>query len=294
MNVNSSEVFIVTKINNKIITNLDIEKEYRYLVSLNEKLNDLDKNSLMSLAKNSIIKEKIKLNELNKYIEIDIEDPFVVNYIEKFIKTKKFNNQDDFKNYLKKFDLDINEVKTKIAIELFWNELITTKFKSQLVIDIDKLEKEIQEYVKKTKKYNNNYKLIEIVFQPKNENDLISLKAIIKKSILDVGFENTASLYSIADTSKLGGLIGWVKEEQLSKKINDKIKDLEIGGVSKIIKINNTFLYLKIVDKNKVEANLNKEKILNDKIKQKKNEKLTRLSLIYYNKIKLNAVINEN
>ena len=270
MNVNSSEVFIVTKINNKIITNLDIEKEYRYLVSLNEKLNDLDKNSLMSLAKNSIIKEKIKLNELNKYIEIDIEDPFVVNYIEKFIKTKKFNNQDDFKNYLKKFDLDINEVKTKIAIELFWNELITTKFKSQLVIDIDKLEKEIQEYVKKTKKYNNNYKLIEIVFQPKNENDLISLKAIIKKSILDVGFENTASLYSIADTSKLGGLIGWVKEEQLSKKINDKIKDLEIGGVSKIIKINNTFLYLKIVDKNKVEANLNKEKILNDKIKQKK------------------------
>ena len=41
-----SEIFIVAKINEEIITNLDLEFEKRYLVSLNPNLNKLDKKRI--------------------------------------------------------------------------------------------------------------------------------------------------------------------------------------------------------------------------------------------------------
>ena len=40
----------------------------------------------------------------------------------------------------------------------------------------------------------------------------------IKKSIDENGFENTASIFSISDSSKTGGKLGWIKENSLIKK----------------------------------------------------------------------------
>ena len=48
-NVFSTEVNIVMKINNEIITNIDVENEYKYLVGLNKSLDNINKNSFRSL-----------------------------------------------------------------------------------------------------------------------------------------------------------------------------------------------------------------------------------------------------
>ena len=47
-------------INDKIITNLDIEKESEYLKIFNPNLNNLEKKKILELAKNSLINEIIK------------------------------------------------------------------------------------------------------------------------------------------------------------------------------------------------------------------------------------------
>ena len=63
----ASEVKIITKINNEIITNIDIEKEYQYLIALNKSMQDVEKDKIINYAKQSIIKEKIKKIELQKF-----------------------------------------------------------------------------------------------------------------------------------------------------------------------------------------------------------------------------------
>ena len=55
-----SEVFIIAKVNEEIITNIDVDFEKKYLVSLNPNLSKLDKNRITEYAKDSLINEKIK------------------------------------------------------------------------------------------------------------------------------------------------------------------------------------------------------------------------------------------
>ena len=75
--LNAFENKILFKINNEIVTSVDLLNELNYLVMINKKFNNLEKNVVFEISKNSIIKEKIKLIELSKYFEeLDIEKKF--------------------------------------------------------------------------------------------------------------------------------------------------------------------------------------------------------------------------
>ena len=54
----SFESYVILKVNNKIITNVDIDNEYRYLIALNTDLKNIDKKKVMTIAKNSILRGK--------------------------------------------------------------------------------------------------------------------------------------------------------------------------------------------------------------------------------------------
>ena len=56
----SSEIKIIYKINDTIITTQDIENEYKYLKALNINLANLPKKELQKTASQSLIREKIK------------------------------------------------------------------------------------------------------------------------------------------------------------------------------------------------------------------------------------------
>ena len=123
-----------------------------------------------------------------------------------------------------------------------------------------------------------------------------SLEELIKKinsSIASIGFENTANIYSIADSAKFGGKIGSIKQSNLSKKIIDEIENLEEGQISQVIQIGNNFLILKI-DKSKViKQKIDKNKELEKMIKFETNKQLNQFSKIYFSKSKMNYTINE-
>ena len=56
----SKEVKIIAKIGSQILTNIDIENEYKYLVSLNNDYQKLEKNKIYNFAKSSLLREKLK------------------------------------------------------------------------------------------------------------------------------------------------------------------------------------------------------------------------------------------
>ena len=204
---------IVMKINNQIITTFDLEKESNYLLALNPKLKDLSKNDLLDLAKRSITKEMIRKSEITKYKDLNLQNSQINNVLDSITQNLGFANQSQFEVYLRDFNISIDDLREKIEIENEWKNLIYSKYSSSIKIDKVSLANKIDTLSKE--KFSVEYNLSEIVFDKKQN---ISLKEYSKKiyeSIEINGFENTANLYSISDSSKVGGKIGWVKKKQL-------------------------------------------------------------------------------
>ena len=290
-NINANEVNIVAKVKNEIITSTDINNEINYLLALNNEMKDLNKNTIYELAKRSMVNEIVKKQELLKYFDFSKNTEVFEGLFVNFFQTMNFNNEEDFADYLKSFDLKISDVKKKIQIETLWNELIYGKYKSKVNIDIEKIKNELN--AAKTQEKTLEYLLSEIVFKINKIDELKKTYNEISENIKNIGFKNTANIYSISSTAKLGGNIGWIQENQLSEEIKKIIKTLDIDGWSEPIKVSNGFLILKLSEKKIINKDVNPEEALKKIIKYRTDKQLTQYSLIYFNKIKYNQLENE-
>ena len=288
-----NEVHIVLKIENEIVTNLDIIKEKNYLIALNNSLSKINKNQLDTLAKNSIIKEKIKKKELIKYYDLEKASSILESLIIDLSKKLNFRNQEELNKYLLNFNLDIDEIKEKLKIETLWNQLIYDRFIDQVSIN----EKKLRDYLKTEIEYSSNqlyeYHLSEILFELKsNETPELKYNLIIA-NIEESGFKNASNFYSISESSKFGGEIGWINKMQLSKSIIKEIEKIEVGKLTRAIQVGNNFMILRINDKRKINKKINFDEELKKLIIFEKNKQLNQLSLIYFKKIKQNIFISE-
>jgi len=282
---------IILKVDNEIITSYDIEIEYRYLSTLNKNIVNLDKKKIFEVSKDSLIKEKIKKIEILKNIdEIKLEEKYINQVIENIYKKIGITNLEKFKEYLEINKVNYNDVINKISIEVLWNDLIYSKYNKKININEEKLRNQL---IKVNKKKIKNFDLSEIFFEVIDSENLEETKKKIYRNISEIGFENTAQQYSISDSSKIGGKIGVIAENKLSKKIKDELKNMKINQISKPIIMPSGFLILKINNINETESNFDIESELKKIVKFKVNEQLNQFSNIYFNKIKKNIQINE-
>ncbi len=286
----SENAFIKVYVDNDIITNIDIKREADYLTLLNPRLFELDENSKYEIAKKSLINEIIKKKEITKFIDLNKKNPLEEEMLKNLFTKLNMSQQDFEKVLLEKKSYTIKEIKEKLKIEIFWNDLIYLKFQNQIRIDKEKLQKKIERLSDKEIK---EYSLSEIVFEKKKDQKLETIIKKINSSISDIGFENTANIYSIADSAKFGGSIGSIKESNLSKKIINKIEGLKEGQHSKVIQINNNFLILKIDKIELIKLEINKNEELEKMIKFETNRQLNQFAKIYFSKSKINYIINE-
>ena len=292
--VGSLENKIILKINNKIITTFDIEQETKYLAVLNKNLNKIDQNKFEILATDSIIKEKIKEIEITKYFEIEktLNDKNLKKIIKNLYQNAGYQSEEEFKNYLELLNLNYKLIKRKIAIEMLWNNLIFKKFINRVVIDKKEIEDNLDNEIKNMS-FSRNLYLSEIIIKNSKDLEIEKIYSEILKSIENIGFGATANIFSISDSAKIGGKIGWVEETSLSKQILKNIINLKKNQISKPIKINENFLILKIDDLKINKQEIDKNEILKNRISYEKNQQLERFSLAYFSKVKQNIQINE-
>ena len=286
------ESYIVLKVNNEIITNIDLEIEYKYLMVLNNELRNTDKDTMLELAKESIIREKLKRNELLMYYKLDGSQDFLNEIVKDYYQKINIETLNDFEIYLSEYGLNLESVKKKIEIEVMWNRLIGAKYGNQININEKALKKQI-ENSSKNDEFNTEYELSEIIFQVDSDNELDNKINLIQQDIDEQGFKNSANIHSLSDSSKFGGNIGWFSEKQLSKKINLAIEKLSIGEVSKAIKVTNGFLLLKVDNKKQKKNKLDKKKLLERAILFEQNKQYNQFSIIHYKKVKINSIISE-
>ena len=292
INANSNVVEIKVKIQDEVITNLDIENEINYLSFLNPKLKDLDKEKVFKIAKNSLITEIIKKKELKKFVDLQKEND-LVNIIERNLLLKKnIKSKDEFKKILNSKNLDYKDIKNKLVIEALWNQLIYQRNSKNIVINKEELRNKIKGQIEGIKK-KYEYNLSEIIFEEEIDKNLEDKVLEIKNSIDSIGFENTAIIFSISNTAKNGGLIGWINELQISKLILEKIEKLTQDQFSEPIKVNNSYLIIKVNQKKELKNKVNLEKELEKLINLETNRQLNNFSIIFYKRLRKNIEIYE-
>ena len=288
-----NEVFIKFKVDNEIITNIDLVNEKNYLIALNNKLSSVSSKELNELSKNSLIKEKIKIKELNKFFDLEKVKTFGEKITKNFYENIGIKNKEDFEMYLKNFNLEYEEVKRKLTIEAMWNRLIYKKYNDKININEDKLKKSLSDKIKNSPQKMVEYNLSEIVFELNSNEEIKKKYKLIQNNINKYGFKETASLISISGTASSGGDVGWIKKTHLSNKIIQNLQLISIGQYTEPIQVNNAFLILKINDIRKIEKNINFEKEFEKLLMIEKNRQLNNFSIIHFNKIKKNINISE-
>ena len=288
--VKASENKILVKLDNEIITSFDLENEARFLKALNPQIKDLDYSQILKISKNSIIRQKIKKIELLKYTnELNLEDKFLNKLIKSNYSKLGLNNVDEFENYMKNYDIDLQNVKEKMIIEAMWNELVFKKYSSKIKIDKKEIEKEILA----NKNEVISYHLYEILFSDTNNSEIEKKFKEIQKVIKDSNFENAALIYSVSDSSALGGDLGWIEENILNKKIRNELSKIEINKFTRPILTSSGFLILMIKDKKKVKKKIDIEKEIQKMINIKTNQQFAQYSNMFFKKVSKNISINE-
>ena len=289
--ISVANISIVTIVDDEIITNHDLKKESDYLKILNPDLSNISENQILDLAKNSLVNEIIKKKEVKKLLNMNDENLFVEEYLNNLYSKLNFNSEEEFELFLKqKNSFTLDEIKEKIKLELYWNELIYQKYSNQIKIDKEAI-------IKKIDNLNNDeqrdYQLSEIVFNKKKDQTLEELVDQIQMSINEIGFNNTANIYSVSESSKLGGKLGWINENSLSSKILDKLKTTNEKEYTDPIKLGNNYLILKIEEVRDNKVKVDKKKEIEVMIQIETNKQLNQFSKIFFEKSKMNYSINE-
>ena len=287
----NTKLYIKTIVNNEIITNYDIEKEGNYLKKLNPDLSKIEEKKIFKIANDSLINEKIKKGEIIKHFNLEEDDQVIEEVLKDFYTRLNFKNKDDFIDSLKnKDEYKINEIKEKLKIEMLWNKLIYIKYKNQVNIDEAYLMKKIEKFQKTEKK---EYFISEIVFKKNKDQNINEKINQVNSSIKEIGFSNTANLYSISETSKYGGQIGWVDLSNFSELVQNSLKNKKEGELTNVIQVRNNYIIIR-VEKIKIEKNqINKKTELDKLVKFETNRQLNQFSKIYFDKSKINYSINE-
>ena len=291
LSISSINFRIILKIDNQIVTTYDLEQERNYLLALNPRLNEVDEKTLLDIAKKSIVKEVIRKNEILKYKELNLQNSQINTVLEKMINDLNFSNLQQFQNYLMSYSVSIDEIRGKIEIENEWKNLIYAKYSKSINIDKASLQSKIDNISEK--EFLIEYNLSEIIFSKQNNNNLKEVEKKIFESINEIGFENTANLYSISDSAKVGGKIGWIRKDNLSAEVVEKLKNLKQNSNSPVIEIGNNYLILKINKIKETPVKIDKKKELEKMIMIETSKQLDKFSNIFYNKIKLNSKISE-
>ena len=289
----AEKVSIIYVIENTPITNVAINNEIKYLLLINKKLNAISKRDMVQYATKSILKEKIKEIELKKYYIFGTNHKIIDQNLNLLMKKLNVTDYNIFNNLITKIGLSKEFIKKKIEIEFLWNQLIIQLYGDKVIVDKNKLRNELKEKIENNTNLLNEYLLYEILFSPNTMEDFKKEHEKIKKSIEEIGFESSANIFSDSNSAKIGGKIGWVNENQLSKNIINNISQLNLGEHSNPIKVASGNLILMVKDKRESKSNLSLEDELEKAVLSETNKKFNQYSSIYFKKVELNTKIYE-
>lgn len=281
---------IILKVDNDIITSLDIFEEIKTLKFFNENLNQISNEEIYKIGLESLLNHKIKKNEvLVNFGNLNLKnEDYLETLIKNTYKKKGYKNLREFKDILNDKGINFNYYEEKIKTNILWGQIVYSKYSNKIIVD----EKNLLEKIKNQKNLNRSFNLSEIVFQIENINELDTKYELIKSDIAKIGFENSILKYSLNNSSDNNGQLGWIDEKFINKNIQNQLDNIAIGAITKPIRIPSGFLILKKNDVKTIEQEIDIEEELKKLVNYERDKLLNNYSNIYFNKVKNNLNIN--
>ena len=283
-NIQSS---IILKVDKKIITSFDVKnKILSTLIIAGNDITQANIDQLKEQTLENLIIIKLKEIELEKF-------NFKANKqrVNKFISRVSGNNKEKLKNDFKNNGLDFNLWVKEIETEFKWQQFIYFNYSNKIEIDESLIDIEIMEILK-SRLNNKEVNLSEIEIFQNDEFSNSDLISRIFDEIRKYGFEDTALKFSVSSSSSEKGNLGWINIKTLSKKINNVLKNLKPGQVSKPIIQTNSILFIKLNSERILENNdIDEELLKKNLIRRKQDELFNLYSRSHLSKLKNNSLI---
>ncbi len=277
-NINNS---VIISVGNQPITYLDLIKEMKLISFLNNiKVDESNKETVKSVAVQGLITRKIKEIEINKFKIKEFNKADLQGLIRR-TSQKLGTTEKGLEKILSQKNLSINNLQERFKIDLKWNTLIFQLYKNKVVLNTNEMENKIK-YEMENIKERRLFLLSEIEINRTQDDDTTTIDNIFKNIEVE-GFENTAKKFSISNSSQYGGNIGWINENDLSKKIYDNVKVLKTEEISKPIYLNDTIVIIKKIGERVFEKNI--KKIKDRIVREEKQKKLQMFSKAHYSKL---------
>ena len=276
-------------VGNKAITTLDVMNEIKVILILNNmSYDDQKRDELHKMAITSIIKRSVKEIEINKYDFLEYNENDFINEL-----TKLANNINMDLETLKKIcnsnELNFSIVENQMKTELLWNSLIFYLYKNRISINLNEIDEQLK--LSQNKNEIEEFLISEIVLK-RVENDKVKSRIEeITSQIETEGFEAVAMKSSISNSATKGGDLGWLNENQISKKFRSNIINTPIGSLAEPILMNEGILIFKLRDKRKVKNETDLEILKNQLVTTEKTKILNMYSTSHYDSLRRSVSI---
>jgi len=285
---------IVLTVGNLPITLYDLKQEVKLLSILNPgKLENESVEDLQNLGIESLTIKKIKEQEIKKEQLDNTENEEFVEYeISRILESLNMDKQ-TLERVLAKNQLEIDDLKNHILIQIKWNRLVYAIYQNKIKIDEESVNRKVEEYSMKKNSYY-EYLLSEIIVPVSDSQNPNEVYQKIKGRLLSEKFENVAREISISQTRDAGGKVGWVNEKTMAEIVIKKIKDLNVGEITSPLLIPEGIMIIKLNNKREIKNEINKDQLKRQIILNERDKILTTYSKMYLNKLKSNTMIEIN
>ncbi len=284
-NINS---FIISKVNNQVITTVDLENELKtYFFMNNIEFSENNINKYKNLILDGIIKRLIKTHEIKKYKIQDYNVNEFKNYLNNVARTRGLTLI-ELKDFFKENKLNYVQFEENIKTQLKWNRLILILYAKEVDLSETEVRTELKKYIDDNRAGVKSYNISEIVIDLKNKNKISEIQNYIKKE----GFKKAASTFSISNSSINGGSLGWLSTSEINTSLLSIIKNLKPGEISKplerldqvmIFKLNN----IRDIERTDKDMQIIKKNVIN----RLKSEKLNFFSISHFSKAEKASII---
>ena len=280
----SIEDGLFVTIGNRAITKLDVVNEIKIILILNNmSYSDDNRKILQDMAVKSIIKRNVREIEISKHDFLEFSENDLINKLNKLADNLNMDIN-TLKNICITNELDFSIIEDQIKTELLWNSLIFYLYRNRISVNFEEIEEQLK--LSQNRKEISEFLISEIVLKSVEKDKLESKIEEIKNKITIEGFENVAMNLSISQTAVKGGDLGWVNENEISKKFRSKIINTPIGSLSEPIFINEGILIFKVRDRRKLKNKLNLEELKNQLVNLEKSKILNMYSISHYDNLR--------
>ena len=285
---------IVLTVGNLPITLYDLKQEVKLLSILNPgKLENESVEDLQNLGIESLTIKKIKEREIKKEQLDNTENEEFVEYEISRILESLNMDMPTLERVFAENQLEIDDLKNHILIEIKWNRLVYAIYQNKIKIDEESVNRKVEEYSMKKNSYY-EYLLSEIIVPVSDSQNPNEVYQKIKGRLLSEKFENVAKEISISQTRDAGGKVGWVNEKTMAEIVIKKIKDLNVGEMTSPILIPEGIMIIKLNNKREIKNEIDKDKLKRQIILNERDKMLNVYSKMYLNKLKSNTMIEIN